>query len=84
MFLESVFMNPSDGRRGNIGWGGFLFLYQPVLHVLSGALALEIELNIVQGVADLLEGLILLYERLDLIIVQPDFLSIVIFISMIF
>ena len=52
--------------------------------MLSGALALEIELNIVQGVADLLEGLILLDERLDLIIVQPDFLSIVIFISMIF
>ncbi len=31
------------------------FLHQPVLHVLGGALALEIELDIVQGIADLLE-----------------------------
>ena len=32
------------------------FLSQPVLHVLGGALALEVELDVVQRVAYLLEG----------------------------
>ena len=32
-----------------------LLLQQPVFHVVSFALALEVELDVVQGIADLLE-----------------------------
>ena len=32
------------------------FFYQPVFHVLGFALALEVELDIVQGIANLLES----------------------------
>ena len=34
----------------------FLFLHQPIDHVVAGALALEIELHVVESVAQFLEG----------------------------
>ena len=37
------------------GFNILLLPYQPVLHVLHGALALEVELHIIQGIANLLE-----------------------------
>ena len=57
----------------------FLFFYQPVFHVLRRALALEVELHVVQGIAYLLEwgigvevGIVLRQDDADVAQAQPS------------
>ena len=60
--MQSTMNNtlPADNSQPNIprhplGFLQSLFLIQPIFHVFGGALALEVELDVVQGCADLME-----------------------------